>query len=169
MSVHPTVRPPAPTHTMGSEAFWSSIWFFAHRLFHQRLCHVVKFSTFQWLSFEWRFLKIDIRLQKDFGTVVIKVCPRVWCKARREAKHRLFCSAPTQLCNYPDSSFLYMYLLMLKRDKIMKQNQNHSSLNKLFLNSIGQYLKWTYISRQSLVCKWATWTFPDFFHNFHRG
>ena len=159
MSVHPTVRPPAPTHTMGSEAFWSCIWFFAHRLFHQRLCHVVKFSTFQWLSFEWiflqncRFLKIDIRLQKDFGTVVIKVRPRVWCKARREAKHRLFCSAPTQLCNYPDSSFLYMYLLMLKRDKIMKQNQNHSSLNKLFLNSIRQYIKWTY--RISLNNVWS--------------
>ena len=37
----------------------------------------------------------------------VKVRPRVWCKARREAKHRLFCSAPTQVCNYPDSSFLY--------------------------------------------------------------
>ena len=39
----------------------------------------------------------------------VKVRPRVWCKARREAKHRLFCSAPTQLCNYPDSSFLYTF------------------------------------------------------------
>lgn len=84
MSVHPTVRPPAPTHTMGSEAFWSCIWFFAHRLFHQRLCHVVKFSTFQWLSFEWRFLKIDIRLQKDFSTVVSKFAPE--CGVKQGAK-----------------------------------------------------------------------------------
>ena len=90
MSVHPTVRPPTPTHTMGSEAFWSCTWSFTHRLFHQRVCHVVKFLTFQWLSFEWiflqncRFLKIDIRIRKDFGTVVSKFAPE--CGVKQGAK-----------------------------------------------------------------------------------
>ena len=57
---------------------------------------------------------------------------------------------------------------MLKRDKIMKQNQNHSSLNKLFSEFYRSVFKMD-LYRQSLVCKGATWTFPDFFHNFHRG
>ena len=57
MSVHPTVRPPAPTHPMGPEAFWNCIWFFVQRLFHQRLCYVLKFSTLWWLSFDWIFLQ----------------------------------------------------------------------------------------------------------------
>ena len=113
MSVHPTVRPPAPTHIMGSESFEVEFdLLLIDYLFHQRL---VKFSTFQWLSFEWiffqncRFLENWYTTSKRLWHRCVKVRPRVWCKARREAKHRLFCSAPTQLCNYPDSSFLYTF------------------------------------------------------------
>ena len=82
---------PQPPHTqMVSEAFWSCTWSFPHRLFHQRLCHLVKFLTFQWLSFEWiflqdcRYLKIDTRLQKDFVTVVSKFAPE--CGVKQGAK-----------------------------------------------------------------------------------
>ena len=113
MSVHPTVRPPAPTQIMGSEAFYSCIWFFSHRL-----CHVVKFTIFQWLSFEWifvqncRFLKIDIRLQKDFATVVSKFAPE--CGVKQGAKLNIDYFVLHQRNFVIILTALFIFLLMLK-------------------------------------------------------
>ena len=104
---------PQPPHTPRCQRRFEVVFDFL--LIDHFTSHVVKFSTVHWLSFEWiflqncRFLENLYTTSKRLWRRCVKVRPRVWCKARREAKHRLFCSAPTQLCNYPDSSFLYTF------------------------------------------------------------